>query len=71
MEKYQNFSGNSPIIGYEIGDTYIIVLFKGMKSYRYSYGKAGRDHVNQMIELAREGAGLSAYITKNVRFLYD
>lgn len=71
MERYANRSGNSPITHYQMGDDNIIVWFKGGKSYSYSYQKAGRSHVETMKSLARNGSGLSAYITKKVRFKYD
>lgn len=71
MERYANQSGNSPITYYQIEDDKIAVWFKGGKSYSYSYGKAGRSHVETMKSLARSGSGLSAYITRNVRFDYD
>lgn len=70
-QSYLNKSGNSPITHYQIENERIIVWFKSGKSYSYSYRKAGRHHVEQMKILARSGSGLSAYITKNVRFDYD
>lgn len=71
METYANKRGNSQIVSYEIEPTRIYVMFKGNKTYSYSYGKAGRANVEAMKLLARDGAGLSAYITHNVRLLYD
>lgn len=71
MERYLNRSGNSPITHFQIEDEIIIVWFKGGKSYSYSYPKAGKNHVETMKSLARSGSGLSAYITRNVRFDYD
>lgn len=72
METYSNRSGNSPISHYEIGSDYIIVRFKGGKDYTYSYGgKAGRSNVDTMKTLALNGSGLSAFITRNAKFLYD
>jgi hypothetical protein len=71
MQYYANLRGNSPIVSYEIEQTRIYVMFKGGRTYSYSYGKAGVSNVEEMKHLAREGAGLSAYITRNVRFLYD
>lgn len=71
MEIYANRSGNSPITNFQIKDESIIVWFNGGKSYSYSYRKAGKSHIEQMKILARNGSGLSAYITKNVRFNYD
>ena len=71
MSPYANLRGNSPEVGYQIEPTRIIVWFKGYKAYSYSYAKAGRANVEEMKRLACNGAGLSAYITHNVRFLYD
>ena len=72
MEKYLNKSGNSPITFYEIGVDFIIVRFKGGKDYSYSYqGKAGKRNVDFMKTLAISGKGLSAFITKNVKYSYD
>ncbi len=70
MEKYANRSGNSPITNFQINDESIIVWF-GRKSYSYSYSKAGSLHVETMKRLAKSGSGLSAYITRNVKYLYD
>ena len=70
MERYLNKSGISPITYFQIEIAAIIVWF-GDKAYTYSYRKAGRLHVENMKELARSGLGLSTYITRNVRDLYD
>ncbi|MBO5800479.1 MAG: hypothetical protein J6R41_10730 [Paludibacteraceae bacterium] len=71
MIPYANLRGNSPVIGYEIEPNRIIVWFKGGKPYSYSNNRAGVGNVEEMKRLARSGAGLSAYITRNVRYLYD
>jgi hypothetical protein len=71
MEIYSNLRGNSPVIGYEIEPTRIIVWFKGDKPYSYSYASAGKSNVDTMKELARRGTGLSAFITRNVRSNYE
>jgi len=72
MERYLNTNGNSPVTYYQINEDSIEVWFKGAtKSYKYSYRKAGKKNVDNMKVLARNGSGLSAFITKNVRFQYD
>lgn len=72
MENYLNKSGNSPISHYEIGSDYITVRFKSGKDYTYSTsGKAGKSNVDVMNNLARSGSGLSAFITKYAKYLYD
>lgn len=47
------------------------VEFKGGKTYSSSYASAGTYNVEQMKNLALNGAGLSAYITRNARFNYE
>jgi hypothetical protein len=71
MERYLNLSGNSGVSGYEIGDVYIRVKFHTDEVYRYSYARAGRQHVENMKVLAVGGRGLSTYINKHVHDLYD
>lgn len=71
MERYANRSGNSPITSFQIENDSITVWF-GRKQYTYSYsGRAGNLHVEAMKKLAKSGSGLSAYITRNVKYLYD
>jgi hypothetical protein len=67
MERYRNSGGDSGVHSYEIGADYIKVKFWGTsKTYRYSYNRAGSDHVEKMKLLARSGSGLNAYINKYV-----
>ncbi len=72
MEIYLDINNDSGVRGYELGDTYIIVWFNGTsKPYKYSYGKAGENHVERMKALAKSGDGLNSYIKINVDKLYD
>ena len=72
METYGNFGGDSGISAFEIGADYIRVKFSSTgKVYTYSYGKAGKSHVDQMKILARSGSGLNSYIMRNVKSLFD
>ncbi|MHB1147328.1 MAG: hypothetical protein ACYC01_06990 [Lutibacter sp.] len=73
MERYKNLGGNSNVLGYEIGQNFISVWFKGgKKTYTYSYGgKAGKFHVDKMKLLASSGSGLNGYIKLNVNNSYD
>lgn len=71
MERYANKSGNSPITSFQIEIESFTVWF-GSKQYTYSYsGRASSLHVEAMKKLAKSGSGLSAYITRNVKYLYD
>lgn len=72
MVRYKNLSGDSGVEAYEIGPDYIIVKFSGAsRTYSYSYGRAGSGHVEQMKILAITGRGLSTYISRHVKHLYD
>ena len=70
--KYKNINNDSNVNCYEIGQTYIDVVFCGTnKVYRYSYNKAGVQHVENMKLLAEKGDGLNSYINKFCKYLYD
>ncbi len=71
MERYANLNGNSGVVAFEIGKTWIKVQFVTGSPYTYSYQKAGEKHVEMMKILAREGRGLNSYITRNCKYSYD
>ncbi len=72
MERYRNSSGSSGVSAYEIGSDYILVKFSGTaRTYRYSYRKAGQNHVENLKRLAQSGSGLNSYINSYVKNLYD
>lgn len=72
MERYRNSGSDSGVSAYEIGSDYILVKFSGTaRTYRYSYRKAGHNHVENMKKLARNGSGLNSYINQFVKFKYD
>jgi len=71
MKKYRNLSGNSGVAAYETGPGWIKVSFNSGTPYTYSYNKAGKHHVEQMISLAQNGRGLATYINRYVKDLYD
>ncbi|MCK5022153.1 MAG: hypothetical protein KAR54_02805 [Candidatus Pacebacteria bacterium] len=76
MQNYKNLDGQSGIVGYEIGDDFIIVKFKeasksGYTTYKYSYTSAGEDEVEKMKELASSGDGLDEFINSSVRKKYE
>lgn len=71
MQRYLKLSGDSGVAGYKIGADYILVQFHTGKSYRYSYRRAGRQHVERMKVLAVAGRGLSTYISRHVHDRYD
>lgn len=71
MQNYKNVSGDSNVIAYELGDTYIRVQFGDYYIYRYTYTSAGRTNIEHMKRLATQGHGLNAFINTNVKFGYE
>ena len=58
MIRYKNLGGDSGVAGYELGIDYVMVVFiGGKKTYRWSYRKAGQQHVENMKQLAETGKG--------------
>lgn len=70
MELYKNINGDSGVLGYEIGDNYIIVYFKSGASYTYTHLSAGANNIETMKILAKSGNGLNSFINKYVKKLY-
>ncbi|MFW2061309.1 hypothetical protein [Acinetobacter baumannii] len=72
MERYLDLDGDSGILAYEIGETYIRVKFeRTFKIYTYSYHSAGAIRVEEMKRLAKIGDGLNSYIKLNANTLYE
>ena len=72
MERYLDLDGDSGILAYEIGETYIRVKFeRTFKIYTYSYRSAGAIRVEEMKRLAKIGDGLNSYIKLNANNLYE
>lgn len=72
MEQYKNISGNSGVSAYECGVDYIDVKFiSSERIYRYSYLSAGAENIEHMKALAINGKGLSTFISKTVRNLFE
>jgi hypothetical protein len=70
MKFYENRSGTSGVAGFEIGDRSLTVRFEDGGTYLYDQSKPGKQHLAQMISLARAGAGLATYINQQVRGNY-
>jgi hypothetical protein len=66
MEAYNSTSGKkSGVIGYEIGEDFILVQFRGNTIYKYSYTYTGANQVETMKGLALNQNGLSTFIAQN------
>jgi hypothetical protein len=64
MQTYGNVAGNSGIAAYEIRRDGILVRFVNGGIYLYDDRAPGREHVEEMKKLARNGRGLSTYISR-------
>ena len=71
MTRYANLGGRSNVFAYEIGSTYIDVVFCDRSIYRYSYASAGSYNIERMKNLARQGCGLNSYIMYNCKYGYE
>lgn len=70
MQPYRRLSGETGVLEYELKPASIRVRFNDGVVYTYTHASAGRRHVEEMKRLAREGKGLSGYISKHVRTNY-
>ncbi|CAN7406605.1 hypothetical protein LJR289_002494 [Pseudoduganella sp. LjRoot289] len=70
MERYRDLSGTSGVTAYTIKPDAIDIRFVDGAVYTYTYASTGRQRVERMKRLARSGAGLSTYISREVRDAY-
>ena len=70
MEAYKKLNNNSGVTHFEIGEGSIKILFNNRSLYLYTDEITGKQHVDKMKVLARQGAGLSTYISKHVKEKY-
>ncbi|VEJ49356.1 Uncharacterised protein [Neisseria weaveri] len=73
MKLYQNRSGNSNVVSYQIFEDSIHVVFKNgrCRNYLYTYIRPGRYMVDHMKNLAIQGIGLNSYISSVVKNNYE
>jgi hypothetical protein len=66
FHRYRNQNGHSGVVAYAILPDAIAVQFLDGTVYLYNHDCPGRRHVGRMKALAREGHGLSTYISRHV-----
>jgi hypothetical protein len=66
MERYKNRSNDSGVVAYEIGRGSITVQFINGEKYLYTEKSAGAQNIALMQKLAKDGAGLSTFISQHV-----
>ncbi len=70
MQRYNNLSGESGVLAYEIGKDAITLEFAGGERYLYTGRSAGTENIAKMQELARAGRGLSTFVSQHIRTRY-
>jgi hypothetical protein len=71
MTPYKNLGGSSNVKAYGITDDSITVEFGDESLYLYTVQSCGKDNINQMQTLAKNGSGLNSYINKVVKKGYS
>ena len=66
FRRYRNQGGNSGVVAYALLPDAIAVQFADGRVYLYNHDCPGRRHVARMKAIAREGQGLSTYISRHV-----
>ena len=62
MKRYGNLHGNSGIAAYEEEAKSIRIQFTSGSIYLYTYESAGKDDIEEIKKLAKEGEGLTRFI---------
>ena len=70
MHRYRNTSGESGVVAYDIDQDSITIQFNGGDRYLYTERSAGAENIARMQELAREGRGLSTFVSQHIRSRY-
>jgi hypothetical protein len=70
LQRYRNPGGDSGVTAFEIGRDSITVQFQSGIRYLYDYRHTGRANVEAMKKLARQGRGLSTFISTAVKARY-
>jgi hypothetical protein len=66
FHRYRNLSGHSGVVAYAVLPDGLAVQFLDGMVYLYTHDCPGRRHVARMKALAREGRGLSTYVSRHV-----
>ena len=65
MTPYKDINGDSGVLGYEYGEDWIRIQFKGGGIYEYRASNIGVGNLSIMKQLADSGDGLNAFINTN------
>lgn len=70
FQSYRKVRGASGVVAYAVVDDAMHIQFRNGDVYVYTPAATGRLHLKVMKQLARAGAGLSTYISRQVKDRY-
>ncbi len=70
LQRYGPASGNTGVEAFAILPEGLLVRFRSGEGYLYDRDQPGARHLARMTQLARQGHGLSTYISQNVQNRY-
>lgn len=70
FQPYRSGRGSSGVVAYAFADDSMHIQFRSGDVYVYTPAATGRLHMKVMKQLARANAGLSTYISRQVRERY-
>lgn len=70
VERYRTKTNQENIVAYEEGAYGIVLHFLDGSTYLYTLASAGREHIEAMKALAKEGSGLSSYVREHATGVY-
>src|SRR5689334_18273680 len=71
FQPYRSGRGSSGVVAYALADDSMHIQFRSGDVYVYTPAATGRLHLKVMKQLARANAGLSTYISRQVRERYS
>ncbi len=67
FKRYQNLSGKSDVLRYQVEKDGVTIEFKNSTAYRYTNQTAGPENIGKMKTLAHAGKGLGTFIETNLK----
>ena len=70
LQRYASASGMAGVQAFALLPGGILIQFRSGEAYLYDEVQPGQEHVVRMQQLARQGRGLSTYISRHVQDRY-
>ena len=66
MQKYKNLNNDSEVEAYDIDEDYVLIKFKNNVRYLYNEHHTGKENLEILKKLAKEGKGLNHFINEHL-----